>query len=102
MDVLGDGKSLIEVIDSMGTDDTVVRSARVSFSQDMTTGDDPERDAKLIRYLASHSHFSPFEHAYVTFHIKCPLFVARQWHRHRSWTFSEVSRRYTSEDIDRS
>lgn len=97
-DPLGDGKSLVELTDHMGDDYSVVRAARVSYS-----GDTEKRpvadDERLIRYLAKHEHFSPFEHTSITFHVAAPLFVVRQWHRHRAFSYSEVSRRYTAEDI---
>lgn len=100
MDVLKDGKSDIHVLDSMGSDGSVVRAARVSYAGDNRTGVDKSGDAKLINYLARNGHTSPFEHTYVTLHVKCPLFVRSQWHRHRMWSYNEISRRYTSEDIE--
>lgn len=60
---------------------------------------DEERDTKLIRYLARNNHWSPFEHVLVKHHIVTPIFVARQWHRHWTWSYNEMSRRYTEEDI---
>lgn len=87
--------SFIELVDSMGSEDTIVRSARVSFNND-GTGYFPERDAKLVRYLRDNGHWSPFEHVMFTFHVGCPLFTAREWMRHRSWSFNEVSARYTA------
>ena len=89
-----------ELINSMGTDLAVVNSARVSFNQ---LADEPEltqRDIKLLNYLADHGHTSPFEHCTATFYIKCPLFIARQIMRHRTFSYNEVSRRYTSEKIE--
>lgn len=100
MDVLQDGISNIELIAHMGTDESVVRAARVSYAGDHRTGVDKEGDAKLIRYLATHGHTSPFEHTALTFYVKCPLFVRSQWHRHRTWSYNEISRRYTSEKIE--
>lgn len=99
-DVLQDGISKIALVDSMGSDESVVRAARVSYAGDDRTGIDKEGDAKLIRYLASHAHTSPFEHTAVTFYVKCPLFVRSQWHRHRTWAYNEVSRRYTNENLE--
>lgn len=82
----------VRLVDSMGSDVAVVRSARVSYDaqprQDGT-------DEKLIRYLMRNSHTSPFESVAFTFEIKCPIFIARQWHRHRTWRYNEVSARYT-------
>lgn len=99
-DPLNDGLSRLELVDSMGCDDSIVRAARVSYSGDDTTGKDPERDRKLLRYLLDNGHTSPLEHTAVTFHVKCPLFVRSQWHRHRMASYNEVSRRYTSEEIE--
>lgn len=100
MDVLNDGISDISIVDFMGSDDSVVRAARVSYQGDGKTGGDPEKDAKLIKYMADHSHGTPFEHTAVTFHVACPIFVVRQWHRHRiGWSYNETSRRYTSDDV---
>jgi thymidylate synthase (FAD) len=93
MNVLDHGE--IELIDSMGTDDSVVRSARVSHAANMKTGDDPAADFKLVDYLYRNGHTSPFEHVIFTFRVKAPIFVFRQWHRHRTWSFNEVSARYT-------
>lgn len=99
-DVLKDGLSDIHIVDHMGSDESVVRAARVSYAGDERTGVDKAGDARLINYLARNGHTSPFEHTYVTFHVKCPLFVRSQWHRHRMWSYNEISRRYTSEDIE--
>lgn len=94
VDPLGDGKSVLKIIDWLGDDRSVVRAARVSYSRDEVEMDH-ERDERLIYYLARHGHFTPFEHCVVTFHVKCPLFVARQWMRHRAASYNEVSLRYT-------
>ncbi len=99
-DPLGDGLSDLSLIDHMGDDSSIVRAARVSYSGDDRTGVDLEGDAKLLRYLLRHGHTSPLEHTAVTFHVKCPLFVRSQWHRHRIASYNEVSRRYTSEEIE--
>lgn len=76
-----------------------VSAARASFGNEDKTGDDPADDLKLMRTLARDKHVSCFEHNSVTILVECPLFVARQIMRHRSFSFNEVSRRYTSEDI---
>ena len=73
-------KGFIEVIDKLGNDLTVSNSARVSFGKRKTTYDD--RDRKLVNFLAKNKHFSPFRHLMVTFHIKAPEFVMRQWYKH--------------------
>jgi thymidylate synthase (FAD) len=69
---------------SMGDDSAVVDAARVSYGQDELTGLEPDRDEKLIRYLLRHRHTSPFEHVTFTFVVQAPIFVLRQWHRHRT------------------
>ena len=87
--------SLSEVflIDRMGSDLTVVNAARVSFGKKKTEFTDG--DAKLIKYLADHNHWSPFGHCSVQFHIKAPVFVARQLVKHQiGLTWNEISRRY--------
>ena len=74
-------------------DATVVRAARVSYGKGSKT---PEEDKKLIAYLLKHHHGTPFEHNSLTFHVKCPIFVMRQWVRHRiGQSFNEISGRYT-------
>lgn len=82
----------VRLVDSMGSDLSVVRAARVSYDSE-PRGDGS--DDKLIRYLMRNGHTSPFESVVFTFEIKCPIFVARQWHRHRTWSYNEVSARYT-------
>lgn len=92
-------KGFVTLIDSMGSDLTTVNSARISFGNQKTELD--ERDEKLIKYLSDHEHTSPFRHAYMTFHVKAPIFVLRQWMKHRiASDFNEMSGRYTefSED----
>lgn len=88
------GQGFVELIDSMGDDDSIVRAARVSYGGDLGERDQV-RDRKLIRYLLANRHTSPFEHVTYTFHVKAPIFVARQWMRHRTWKYNEVSARYT-------
>lgn len=90
----------VELIDSMGSDLSVVDAARVSFAKESSWDDNWElkaEDKKLIKYLAEHNHWSPFSHAFVSFRIKAPIFVARQLVKHTvglSW--NEVSRRYVA------
>lgn len=93
----GDGHGRITLIDWSGGDLTAVNAARVSFGR--TRGMVSDKDRKLLRYLAENRHTSPFEHCSVTLRARVPLFVARQWMRHRTQSYNEVSRRYTSEDI---
>lgn len=84
----------IRLVDHMGSDLSVVRSARVSYDADWRAGDDEGKDAKLIHYLMKNRHTSPFESVTFTFEVKAPIFVYRQWHRHRTWAFNEISARY--------
>ena len=71
-----------------------VRNARVSHDADWRTGDDAGKDAKLLQRMTTEHHSSPFEAMVFTFEIKAPIFVIRQWHRHRTWSYNEVSARY--------
>ena len=87
----------VELVQSMGEDITVVNSARVSFGVQKDLLD--EKDKKLINYLIKHKHTSTLEHNVATFRIKVPLFVRSQHHRHRTWSYNEVSRRYTDADL---
>lgn len=93
LDVLDHG--FVRLIDWMGNDLSIVRSARVSYAAEWRAAEDEGKDAKLIGYLLRNSHTSPFESVEFQFEIKCPMFVARQWHRHRTWSYNEVSARYT-------
>lgn len=85
---------LVRLLDHMGGDLSVVRSARVSYDAEWRAGEDEGKDAKLIGYLLKNKHTSPFESVTFTFEVKAPIFVLRQWHRHRVWSYSEVSARY--------
>ncbi len=85
-------KGFVKLVDFMGGDVRVVSSARVTFGG-QSKGE--EKDKALIKYLLEHAHHTPFEHCYFQFHIKCPIFVARQWMRHRWGSYNEVSARYT-------
>lgn len=84
----------VRLIDSMGSDLSVVRAARVSYDADWRAGDDTQGDNKLINYLWKNRHTTPFEAVTLTFEIKAPIFVFRQWHRHRTWSYNELSARY--------
>lgn len=88
----------IELVQSMGEDITVVNSARVSFGVEKQELDD--KDKKLINYLIKHRHTSTLEHNIATFRIKVPLFVRSQHHRHRTWSYNEISRRYTDSNLE--
>ncbi|MHA2377241.1 MAG: FAD-dependent thymidylate synthase [Candidatus Thorarchaeota archaeon] len=78
----------------MGSDLDIVRSARVSYDAEWRAGEDEGKDKKLIHYLMKNRHTTPFECVTMTFDIKAPIFVFRQWHRHRTWSYNEVSARY--------
>lgn len=93
-----DGQGWIGLLDCMGSEATVVNAARVSFGRRRETID--EKDVKLLRYLLDHRHTSPFEHVVLSFSVHCPLFVRSQWHRHRTWSYNEISRRYTEVDLE--
>jgi thymidylate synthase (FAD) len=82
----------VRLVDFIGGDLRAVQSARVSFKGE-SKGE--ERDKKLLEYLLANEHFTPFEHSVFQFHIKCPIFVARQWMRHRWGSYNEISSRYT-------
>jgi thymidylate synthase (FAD) len=95
----------VTYIDHMGNDLSVVNAARVSFGKTSEMEDDAwgppklkEKDAKLIRYLASHKHISPFGHCFASFHVKAPIFVARQLVKHKFLRWNEVSRRYVDDE----
>ena len=112
--------SKIEVtfVDSMGSDLSVVNAARVSFGKnsEWVRDEEPyggakdefddkyhdkvlsERDVKLIKYLAKHKHLSPFGHAFASFHVKAPIFVARQLVKHKFLRWNEISRRYVDDE----
>ena len=92
-----DGIGSVELIDYMGSDLTIVNSARVSFGKHKDGLD--ARDEKLISYLIKNKHTSTLEHNVVTFRFCVPLFVRSQHHRHRTWSYNEISRRYTDVDI---
>ncbi len=87
----------VEYITHMGDDLTIVNAARVSFGAEKEELD--EKDIKLINYLMQHNHTSPFEHCSVTMRFVVPLFIRSQHHRHRTWAYNEISRRYTSVDM---
>ena len=102
-------KMEVRLIDKMGSDLSVVNAARVSFAKESEWESIPEGgqiegllslgDEKLIKYLAKHNHWSPFGHASMQFHIKAPIFVARQLVKHQvGLVWNEVSRRYVDDE----
>ena len=97
IDIYEDGIGSVEYVQHMGEDITVVNSARVSFGTHKDELDG--RDKKLIKYLIKHRHTSTLEHNTITFRFNVPLFVRSQHHRHRTWSYNEISRRYTDENL---
>ena len=90
----------VDLIDHMGSDLSIVNAARVSFAK-VHTEFDEKNDTRLINYLAKHNHWSPFGHASMQFHIKAPVFVARQLVKHQiGLTWNEVSRRYVDTEVE--
>jgi thymidylate synthase (FAD) len=87
-------KGYIKLVDYMGNDDSVVGAARVSYAK-TANPEEAEKNAKLISYLMRHKHTSPFEQCILTFECKMPIFVAREWVRHRTARLNEMSGRYT-------
>lgn len=85
---------LVRLVEHMGSDLSIVRNARVSYDAEWRAGEDEGKDAKLLNYLVKNRHTSPFESCVFTFEIKAPIFVLRQWHRHRTWSYNEISARY--------
>lgn len=88
----------VRLVDHMGDDLSVVRAARVSYDADWRAGQDQGSDERLIAYLMKNRHTSPFEAVTFTFEVKAPIFIFRQWHRHRMWSYNEISARYTELD----
>jgi thymidylate synthase (FAD) len=85
-------KGFVRLVDFTGGDQRAVESARVSFGSGSKGA---ARDKQLVQYLLAHGHHSPFEHSIFQFHVKLPIFVARQWMRHRIASYNEISARYT-------
>lgn len=98
IDLFEDKIGAVEYISHMGSDLSVVNAARVSFGAEKSEID--EKDVKLINYLMSHNHSSPFEHCVITYRFTVPLFIRSQHHRHRTWSYNEISRRYTDVDLN--
>lgn len=102
-------KQQVTLLDSMGNDLSVVNAARVSFAKESAYEEVehpkgyvdyrlPDKDDKLIHFLAKHRHKSPFNHAFMSFRVKAPIFVARQLVKHEYLPWNEVSRRYVTEE----
>ena len=94
----GDDIGKVELIQTIGNDLSVVNAARVSFGVEKEEID--EKDKKLINYLVKHRHTSTLEHCFMTFKFVVPLYVRSQHHRHRTWSYNEISRRYTDVGIE--
>lgn len=88
----------IEWLDAMGDELTIVNSARASFGKRKDLFE--KSDEGLLKYLWTHRHTSPFEKCTMLFYVECSLPVRAQWFRHRTWSYNEVSRRYTSEGLE--
>ena len=97
IDLFGDDIGSVDYVSHMGSDLTVVNSARVSFGVEKSALD--EKDKKLIKYLIKHRHTSTLEHNFITFRFVVPLFIRSQHHRHRTWSYNEISRRYTDVNL---
>ena len=97
VELYNDGIGAVEYVEHMGNDLSVVNSARVSFGKHKEELD--SKDERLINYLIKHRHTSTLEHNIVTFRFTVPLFIRSQHHRHRTWSYNEISRRYTDFDI---
>lgn len=98
INLYGDDIGKVEYVSHMGDCRTIVNSARVSFGKEVENIS--PRDEKLIHYLIKHKHTSVFEHCSVTFRVKVPLFIRSQHHRHRTWSYNEISRRYTDFNLE--
>lgn len=96
--VLDGGQGWIGLIDHMGTEVSATNAARVSFGKMKEKFD--EKDEILLKYLVENKHMTPLEHITFSFSVHCPLFIARQWMRHRNFSYNEISRRYTAVDLE--
>lgn len=92
-----DNQGWIGLLNYMGNEVDITNAARVSFGKRKESFDN--NDLKLMNYLIKNQHMTPFEHITMTFSVHCPLFVRAQWMRHRTWSYNEISRRYTDEEI---
>lgn len=93
MQILDKGE--IGLLDSMGTDETIAKAAWVSYGKQENPHSE-EAVAKLVNYLMKHKHGTPFEHVVFQFYVKAPIFVAREWFRHRIGSLNEISGRYVT------
>ena len=101
--IYGDKIGAVSFVDLMGDDKRAAHAARVSLLNDSLEGlgdDLDDRDKRLIKFLLRERHTSPFEHSTYSVRITCPMFVRSQIQRHRTFSYNEVSRRYTSKDLE--
>lgn len=98
IDPLKDGISSLELVRVSGSDVDIANAARVSYGKFVTKV--TERDVKLIEFLLEHEHTSPFEHNQLSFRVKAPIFVTRQWMRHRMNSYNEISYRYVKAPLE--
>lgn len=98
LDPLDDGISSLELVRVSGSDVDIVNAARVSYGKIVTSIN--ERDEKLLQFLMDHGHTSPFEHNQLSFRVKCPLYVSKQWMRHRMNSYNEISYRYVQAPVE--
>ncbi len=98
LDPLRDGISSVELVRISGSDVDIVNAARVSFGK--VVDKISPKDEKLIKYLLQHKHTSPFEHNQLSFRIKAPIYVVRQWMRHRMSSYNEISYRYVNSALE--
>ena len=96
--VLDGNQGWVALLRHSGEEVDIVNAARVSFGKMRTEMND--RDRELLQFLISEEHFAPLEHETMTFLVHCPIFVARQWMRHRTCSYNEISRRYTEVDME--
>mgnify|MGYP000296262010 CR=1 FL=1 len=85
-------KGFVRLVDTMGDDSSIVQAARTSYGNGTKK---TSEDVGLIRYLMRHRHTTPLEFCQIKLHVKAPIFVIRQWHRHRAWSYNELSGRYS-------
>jgi thymidylate synthase (FAD) len=98
INVLDKNQGWISLIRHSGEEIDIVNAARVSFGKFRTEFSDT--DKQLLDFLIKEKHFGPLEHITFSFLVHCPLFVRGQWHRHRCWSYNEISRRYTDVDLE--
>jgi thymidylate synthase (FAD) len=96
--VLDNNQGWVALLRNSGKEADIVNAARVSFGKFRTEMN--EKDVTLLKFLIDEEHFAPLEHITMTFLVHCPLFVRGQWHRHRTASYNEISRRYTEVDME--